>query len=271
MKRFLILFLVLFISCTKSQLPEYNRLDSMRVLALKVNNPETSIAASVTITPVISDISGGGRTITYSAQACADPGIGVGAYPDCSGSTSILDLGTGTITGLSAPNYTGATNTFTFSIPTTVFDGKTALETYNGIPYIFLLSLKTNDGNEVRSFKRIIVSTKSNKNTNPSLSNILSDGQPMTRLTDRTVSLKVSYSPSSEENYLTFNSDGGLKLTKEILVTTWFVSQGSLGLFRTIGENENPFTMNYSHNGPVVILGVLRDDRGGEDYIKLEL
>lgn len=267
-----LLLAALLSACSEEKLPEFNRLDSMRTLALVASTPETSVGSSVTITPVVSDANGNGRTLTYKSEGCLDPGIGYGAYPDCTGAQSFQTLSSGTVTTLASPNYSGAANTITFTIPSDVFNGKTSIEQYNGVPYIFLYTLTASDGSEVRSFKRIIVSIKSAKNANPTFSKILANDQPFTALPINVpLKLKPSYSDSSAESYTTLTDAGVVGTKTETLTTSWFVSEGSLEFYRTTDQTENTFSVSFLPNRLVVFIAVLRDDRGGEAFIKLEL
>lgn len=255
--------------CSDNKLPEYNRLETLRILALKADKPEATLGDTIVITPLISDLNGNGRTLTYTAEACLDPGIAAGADPNCAGASSYLNIGSATITGLSAPNYTAATNTVTFTIPTDVLNGKTTIEQYNGVPYIFVYNIRASDGTQLRSFKRIIVSVKPSnlRNTNPSINNMYADTAVLSSLPGSRVSLSVQYPDSSVESYTGLSSDGTVGTQTEKMITTWFVSEGSIQYYRTLDTQTNGYEISFRPDKPVLIIAVLRDDRGGESFM----
>ena len=249
------------------------QLGGLRVLALRADQgasgagpAEFSPGDSVTVTPIISDFNGGGRALTYSAIGCLDPGISYGAEPSCAGNPTATTLGGGAVTLSGAVSSTGQANTFTVSIPATILAGRSALDQYNGVFYLVTYTLTAADGTTTKSFKRLTASTPTKtKNQNPTLVSILANGSAMTTLPSGDVQVSVSYSAGSNETYTTMKSDGSLASVREDLLTTFFVTDGTLKYFRTI--NDQATTFSPPGAAPVghqaAIVAVTRDPRGG--------
>ena len=83
MKKIFVILLLCLTSCTKDNLPEFNKLDGLRILAFQAATPEVNPGMAVTLTPIISDI--GATSLNFSASSCIDPGISFGADPSCDG------------------------------------------------------------------------------------------------------------------------------------------------------------------------------------------
>ncbi len=271
MKIFITLLSVFLCTCSKNKLPEYNHIDSMRIFAMKADFPERQPGQTATITPVISDIKGNGRPLTFTASACLDPGIAYGHDPECNGALHAQTLASGAVTGLSSPNYTGAVNTVAVTIPADILAGKSTIEQLIGVTYIVVYRIASADGTSVTAVKRIKASLNPTPNNNPTLSSILADNSTLSSLPSTHVTFTPNYTGSSEETYQTVTNDGTIGSKTESLITSWFVSEGALDYLRTTGRDGNGYTINYRPSSAVVIMGVLRDDRGGEDFIKLEL
>ena len=169
---------VLLSSCSNPDLPVYSHLDSLRVIALIANLPEVNPGASVTITPYISDSTGAGRALTYSAVACLDPGIAAGLAATCTGSSSAVVLASSQpVTALlAAQSYTGSVNSLSVTVPANILNGKIAIDIYNGINFLVAYQLSASDGTTTSAFRRIKVSQGHTLNTNPGISDILLSG-----------------------------------------------------------------------------------------------
>lgn len=253
-----ILASMLVLSCSRNNLSDYNRLGGFRVLAIKADAPETSPGSSVTVTPVISDLDGRGRPIAYFVQGCTDPGVGYGATPNCSSASDTVTLASGTI-ALSGSSYTAAAGAVTFTVPSTILEGKSAAAQLAGVAYLVVYNLTAPGGASQTAFKRVYASTSSTKNTNPSLTDLTADGSGFTSMPTHHVTVTPTISPGSAESY---------SGQTEILTTTWFVSEGTFDRQRTEGFATNgysPGTRSADH--AVVVVVVTRDNRGGEDYI----
>lgn len=281
LQSWLVLVFLFTSGCGTSDLPDYNKLDSLRVINIVANTPEVSPGDTVTLTPWVSDSKGSGRALTYSAAACPDPGVGYGAEPTCEGSSKKVVLATDlSVAGLNAANaYTGPVNTLSVTIPSldVVFAGHRPVEIYNGVAYLVTYTLKAANGPTLKSFKRIIVSssTKGAKNSNPTFNRILADESEISSYPDRDVDFKPEFAAGSEETYTAKQDDGAITspgtditLTEE-LTTTWFITAGSVDRQRTIGTQITKFSPEKPKPDVFRIIGVVRDGRGGvgiKDY-----
>lgn len=284
-----LLFAVLFlVSCDDNSLPKYVEINSLRILNIQVSdgsgNAEFNPGDVVTVTPFISDINNSG-TLSYEAKACIDPGVAYGSEPSCESSNSMVTVGSGNISSVDvSSNYTGAANVLSVTLPATavIFAGRSNQDKYNGVSYLLTYKLISSDGRSVKSFKRIVVSTKTTKNKNPVVNDILSNGAAITSLPLTLVSLSLQFGSggggsgsgvnASLESYSQLQSDGSYKTSNEELLTTWFISDGSLKYYRTVNADANEYT------GPATapagrkgfIISVTRDGRGGSAVVKKE-
>jgi hypothetical protein len=271
MKSILTFFIFcIFSGCSSNDFGKYNEIRSFRVLALKASAPEVSTGASPTITPVVSDIDGNGRTITYSVEACSDPGIGFGATPSCSGASDQTNLGTFNSSALNSGNYyTSALTALTVTIPSTALSNRSTIEQYNGVAYIVIFTF-TLGGTQVKAFKRIIVSTNPTKNNNPSLSDLKYGSQTGSSATvlisDTAASIFPTFSGTSRETYSSLTSTGETVTSVEDLDLTWFTTDPEFSLQRTTNDEANGLK-NGAGIRPKAIVVVVRDGRGGEDFL----
>ncbi len=265
----------LLFSCEKDNLPEFNRLEGLRVLALKADAPEVNPGASVTITPIVSDILA--NSLTYSVTVCLDPGLSYGAQPTCEGNPSKVVLATSLASALpgAAENWTGFADSFTVNVPSDalMFAGRSTAETYNGVNYLVIYTLANDRGESVTSFKRIVVSesAKTSKNTNPVTTQVFADGAALTTMNwGSKFNLSTDLSFLSAESYVVKNVKMESLAKTENLTTTWFVTDGETKYFRSAGTDSNEF--NAPGQAPVgrsfYLLAVSRDDRGGVSLVK---
>lgn len=251
-------------SCGNDELPKYQLLDRLRVLALKADLPEVAPGASVTLTPLVSDPLGGSRTLTYNVETCLDPGVGIGADVSCahdptkttqSGSISFADA-----------RRTAVAPTFTITVPATVFSGRSALDQFNGVAYLVLYRVSAAGGEATSSFRRIVATTRAMKNANPLLGQITVDGSAISSLPATEKALKATISAGAE-TFDVKGQDGSLRSRAETLTLTWFINEGELKYARTQADSTNLYTPPASPSalGPFLVV-VLRDDRGGVDF-----
>lgn len=269
------------VGCSGDDFPKYNELASLRVITLITSTPEVNAGSTVTITPWISDVTGAGRALTYSATACLDPGVGYGADPSCDsvpGKVTIATNSSVTSTLNAANVFTAAADTFNVTVPLSaiIFAGRTARDQYNGVNYLVVYSLQSNDGVVVKSFKRIVVSTKAaaDLNTNPTFTDILRGGSSLSALPTGEVTLEVSYPASSLQAYPQMGTDGTVTTLIESLTITWFISDGKMKYQRTVNSDINTYTAASSlGNGrtKALFLGLMRDGRGGAAVISKAL
>jgi hypothetical protein len=241
------------------------RLDKLRVLALQANFPEVAPGATVTITPYISNV-GAGTTLSHEAKFCLDPSFGFGAEPTCEGVSSI-DIPS---TGITSPtDGVGNTNTINVTVPASILTGRSTQDQFNGVPFLMVYKLSDNTGQSVRAFRRILVSNKPTKNTNPVISNFLVNGSATTTYPTLVSNLSLSFTPASAESYLEQLADGTQVTRTETLQTTWFITSGEVKFFRTLGTDSTEFTPANPIPSKAIIFAVTRDGRGGIDVQKI--
>ena len=242
----LMMGLLIFSGCDDTSLPKYSDLSGLRVLAIKDDASgysEVSPGSTVAITPYVSDFGGGTRALTYQAVACLDPGISTGVEPSCTGVPGASTVASGTVT-ITGSLRTGSATAFTVTVPSTILTGRTTQDQYNGVNYLVTYTISSSTGDSVRAFKRILVSdpSKTTKNKNPTLSGLLANGVAITSMPTSGVELSVSYSADSLETYNYKNTDLTVSTVSEELVTTWFISTGTLKYFRTVKTESTTFT-----------------------------
>ncbi len=265
---------IILFSCTKNELPKFNQLNSLRVIALTTPTPEVSAGDVVTITPVVSDVNAT-QDLTYTAQSCVDLGVSYGVTPTCEGNPTktVIQFNKSSATPDSTNNRTGDAEAFIVSIPTalTIFYGRSAQEQFNGVNYLVEYILSNPNGEVLKSFRRIVVSTKSPKNTNPVITDIFSDGVTMTTLPYGTKSnLTSDLSTTSAETYQVQDFNGVQTLASEILSVTWMITDGETKYFRSDVGASNVYTGPEA--APVgrssYIFAVARDNRGGVSIVR---
>lgn len=267
---------VLTLQCGGKEMAKYSQLDRLRILALVVDTPELqNPAAGVTnvqLTPILSDIGGTG-TIDLAVQSCLDPGSSLGADPSCDGAAqastvqniTVSDAGGAPVDTFGDPERTGQPASGAIAVPLNIPAG--LLSAYsatiqnNGLPYLITVTA-TRGSQTLKSFKRVLISNKA-PNTNPTLSDLLSNGVSLTALP--TGKPALSFTSSGAETYPFMNSAGATTTETEVFETTWFVADGVIENSRTrVGETtewEAPATAPAGRQA--VVVGVLRDDRGG--------
>jgi hypothetical protein len=286
---------MLLTGCASGTLPDYNVLGGLRVLAMIADTPEVDPTGGPTvhITPVVSDLNLG-RTLSWAATGCIDPGVGYGAPPSCANVPGATSLGSGAVGPLDAAKHTttGAAPPVTVTIPPTILTGHTPVDQYNGVAYLVVYTLTATDSagatQTVTAFKRIIASTpsKTPKNTNPTLSDVTTGSQSLSAYLSAlafpvaagtSAVLGPAFGAGSAESYSQMNSDQTLSPVTEQLTTTWFISDGSITFYRTQNTDTNTWqppqtqpTTSAGQARSVVLVVVTRDGRGGEAYLQLE-
>ncbi|MBL7716132.1 MAG: hypothetical protein JNL01_11770 [Bdellovibrionales bacterium] len=269
----------LFLSaCSDSTLPEYPKLGPLRVLALTANTPEVTAAGAVTLTPLISDVDGAGRTLAWTTEACMDPGVSVGATPSCESALDRVIVGGAgagsAVVGASANAWTATLPAITVNVPVafaTAFSLLPTVNQFNGVAYIVVFRITATNGDSVTAFKRIVLTTRTagDVNTNPTFTDILADGATLAALPTAKTSLSASFS-GMQGSYPALRNDGSSTTLTEEATITWFFSDGEYERFRTtstLTTNEwTPPTSAPAGRG-VVVVGVIRDGRGGDAAI----
>ncbi len=273
MKRLIALAPLVFLAgCTSNSLPQYFNLGELRVVALEADHPEVDPGATLTLTPLLSDLNGAGRALTYSAVACADPGLSLGALPTCDGRPDrVVIVENAAVTGITAPEYTGAAPAVPVTVPAALLQSRGPVERFNGVFYLVFYTVTPASGTPVTAVKRIVVSSKAAKNANPGFtgaSPILADGAPLTTLPKAGVTLSVGVDPSAFEPYTLQFPDGTAQSTTETVSVSWFISDGDIDKQKTAAAETNAWTPPPTApvSRKVTIIAVLRDGRGGEAH-----
>lgn len=262
-------------SCSDDTLPKYVELGGLRVLALRsdlatsgAGPAEFTPGDSVVVTPYVSDYRGGGRAISYSATVCLDPGVNYGATPSCNGVPGATTVAAGTVTLTGAVSSTGQADTFSVTIPATILSGRSSQDQYNGVNYLVIYRL-TAGADTVTAFKRLVVTQSGKtKNQNPSLTSILANGSALGALPTGVVALSASYTAGSIESYTSMRSDGSTVAATEELVTTYFITDGTLKFYRTVNADTTTYTPPGAAPGDhsAIVVAITRDNRGGLSY-----
>jgi hypothetical protein len=276
-KTFAQFLLVLTISgCSDDKMPEFTKLDKLRIIALETATPEVNPGATVTVVPWVSDITET-TALSDSVSVCVDPGLAFGAPPTCDGNGTTVVLRTNQALTITGSDFTGSADAFVVNIPTDtiLFSNKTSQQIWNGVNYLIDYKLKNSSGVEISAVRRIVVSdvAKTAKNTNPVLSSILSEGVAMAALPvgDR-VNLSTDLTSVSQETFQSKNSDGNLVSETEQVAVTWMVTDGETKYARSEIATTNLYTApGVAPTGRKAhIFAVARDNRGGVKVIKVE-
>ncbi len=266
------------VGCGDNTLPKYVLLGDLRVLALQAGASgaaaEFSPGDVVTVTPYISDYSGGTRALSYVAKACSDPGVALGVEPSCEGVPNALTVGSGTA-ATPTTGRTGASTAFSVTVPALALEGRSTRDRFNGVNLLVTYDLSAASGPTVRSFTRIVVSegTKTTKNNNPQTSDLLSEGATLTAFPTAPVALSVAYVVSNLESFELMRNDLSIQTRTEELLTTWFITDGEVEFFRTLNADTTkytPPTAAPSGRQPLIV-GVTRDSRDAVTVIVREL
>lgn len=275
MKKLLLYTTLFLMGCEKDNLPEFNRLEGLRVLAFQANTPEVSPGSSVTITPIISDITA--TSLSFSVSACLDLGLSYGAEPTCEGSASKVTIAINTALTLpgAGESWTGFADSFSVTIPndTVIFAGKSAAEKYNGVNYIITYTLTNNLGQSLTAVKRILVSetAKTAKNNNPVTAQIFANGAAFATMTlGIKQNLSTDLTSASAENYITKDAQLNETARAEKLTTTWFVTDGETKYYRSSGTDVNQYTSPGASaiGRSMYVMAITHDNRGGVSLVK---
>lgn len=259
--------------CANEKLPKAYLLEGMRVLALPAASPEVGPGESTTVSALVSDTASGGRILSYSAEQCRDPGVGLGAEPTCEGASDTTSLGGGSL-DLSAttPPGLGSGATVTFNAPAaSEFDDFAAADFHNGIPYLVIYRF-TAGSETVTAFRRILVTSRASgqRNQNPGTFTLTGDGAALTGLPASASTLRATLDNAGDAETYTLKSRSGpdQTLTEEITFN-WLVTGGTLDSYRTTSGNDNAFKPATTAPSPAALVVIARDNRGGVSFTKL--
>jgi len=256
--------------CMADSLPKYNRLESLRILALVATAPEVDAGGTTTIIPILSDITEA-TALTYEAVSCISI---TSVDTSCSGNSTALIIQAGTLNSgdmIPTRSFTGAAASFTVPIPAAgvIFNQRSAQDQFNGISYLVTYMVRNSRGDNIQSFRRIVVSTKplAEKNQNPILNDVLANGATLTTTlpASQKLSLTPSFGATTTESYRVLTDSGSYRTDTEEVVTTWFATDGELKYYRSVASEANIFTAPDSlpAGRDVFLIAVTRDGRGG--------
>lgn len=261
---FLIVF-TLFSACTGTPLPKYALVSNLRIIALKATSPEVSPGDPLpAVSSLVLDPEGGGRTVTYAWVGCVEPVSSAATRYDCEGAADKVSLGSGTSTTAGAIN-----------IPATMLALLPTSKAYNGYNYIVSLTVTAGSDSHT-AFKRIVVSTKPTKNTNPTVNSFKRNGTSLTNgdaVNSGDQTLTIDVAPADFEAYSYYDANGNLKNSTEDILVTWYITEGTIKTARTFGGNfTNTWTPPSPKARPQVSLAVvIHDGRGGSDWKTVNL
>jgi hypothetical protein len=271
-----VLSVFLLLGCGDSNFKKAEKLENLRVIDVLADAPEVSAGDSVVLTPYLSDSAGAGRTLTIEREVCIDLGVNLGATPSCDGNPSRVDLGTTTETpGAAANLYTGSISTSTVTIPSAavIFSDPTTgslrstSAQYNGVSYLFFLTVTAPDGETRTAFKRILVSTRSTKNQNPSFSSVrfgnLLDSDSSLALPTAETSLELVGATNQEESYSSYTDLNSIVTRSEEATALWYATSGSFSVSATDEDGSTKYTPASPSPGLVTFVAILKDGRGG--------
>jgi hypothetical protein len=280
MRNWFWLLAVLLTSCSGGDLPKYSLLDRFRILALVVDQPEIQNPAAgvvnVLLDPYLSDLKGTGD-ISLEVQSCLDPGVARGAQPSCEGASfasavqtvNMTSAGGAPVGTFGDPERTGkpASGSITvgLQIPAGILATYRADIQLNGFSYLIMVKA-TRGADTIVGFRRVLISNKT-PNANPGIADLLANGVSLTSFPSDDVELGFT-SASAPESYPFMNTALESKTLLEQFQLTWFVSDGEIQLAR-IGESETAtWKPGAAPSGrQTVVVGVLRDGRGGENVL----
>jgi len=284
----LFLLVSVLAGCGTNDLPDYFLLDRLRVVSANTTGAAAEFSAGdagIQVAFHVSDSAGAGRSLTYSIDACVDPGIGIGAKPGCSGNPTRISLISGAIfnnSGNATASYSGVITSPVFSIPAAgiiFIDPKSgspraAYAQANGVAYLVVLSISASATESLTAFKRVIVSTRAMKNQNPSFGSpalTFGGGDPATYpLTTAAFTTNSVATAGSAETYTVQDANGGSTALTEKLTVTWLVTAGTIKYTRTDPGVENRYVPADPLPPHTSFIGILRDDRGGETFVQFD-
>jgi hypothetical protein len=269
MKKILLISMLTLLSSCADDENRFFELGDFRVLAVQADLPEidgtSPTATTVTLTPFVSDIKAGGRTLAIDILACPDPGLQFGNEPKCDESLATTqDIAyTSVSSSTLGARFTGAMPPFTVDVPAGLLTDQTAQNQFNGIDYIVTMKF-TVGGETFSTYKRIAVSEKTPKNQNPKIENVLRNGNIGGSIQNNdklSIDLLAGF---GSQTYEFQNQEGIITEKTEVLTTSWFSYKGTTDLRRTFIDEINIFEQTPGESNPFVV-AVLRDDRGGID------
>jgi hypothetical protein len=269
--KFLFLSLLLLVVSCGDEFKKVESLGAFRILGVVVDHPEVAPGGTAALQLIVSDIDGAngvGRVITGTTEACIDPGIGYGASVSCDHDPATV-IGTYTINTTTADMvnnlFTGlAADVLNVTIPATIHLGRSDSEKFNGVAYIVIFKF-TVDGQEVKTFKRIVAVAGRPLNNSPVLGQMTVNGSVISSFPTNGSSLLVSADAPESYSYIT--TDNVTEVRSEKYQVAWFSSSGEFSLAKTYVNEVTKFKGS-SPAGDSVLLAIVRDERGGLGFLR---
>ncbi len=260
MKLFILLFLLA--SCGDDTFRKVEQLDRFRILGIQAASPEIAPPGSSTLTLLIYDPSPR-ASVSMSLTTCIDPGISLGASVSCAHDSTAL---TSSFT-INTSTYTtnlglGTHTTAAINVPAAIFTGRSTRDQFNGVGYIAIFDSVV-DGQSVRAFKRIIATNRGSLNSNPAAPTLLLNGAAFAGTPQKND--RLSLTTSAPESYQFQNVDGTTETRIEDLQVAWYITKAELLSPKTRVDESTKLETDPSSD-PYLILGVVRDERGGLSF-----
>ncbi len=264
-------FSLVVISCGETDLKKVELLEGFRILAVATSSPEVNPGDTVSdIQVYFSDIGSGGRVISGTTVSCIDPGIAFGAGVSCdhdpSSVVGVYNIDTATDDDTSGL-FTGLSSaTASVNVPATILLGRSPQEQLNGVGYIIIFTFDVS-GREVKTFRRILVSTRPTKNLNPGdpvASTLQQNGGALTLPNKGDLFRLLS---TTEENYDFLTSENVIENRTEKFQVAWYISKGELDIAKS-NVSENVEYTTETPQTPFILIAIVRDERGGTEILQ---
>lgn len=263
----LTLISIFFLSgCGGEKFKEVFKLGGMRVIAITAGKQGTLTQAefspgdTAVLEAYVSDVNNG-QIVTAVVESCIDPGVSYGVEADCSSAAdrvayADLNLNTSLVAG-----KTGPMPTINVMVPATILLGRSTRDQFNGIDYLVTFRFTTPTGEEIKAFKRLRATTRTIKNTNPTLGNILFNGSVLSIYpAEGDLSLSTA---STEESFQFQSIDGAMTNLTEQMNVAWYVSSGEINFPITNKTSSTHFKPAEPKAGELIVAAIIRDGRGG--------
>jgi hypothetical protein len=261
--------LVLLAACGADDFPKVERLDDFRILAIEAADPEVTAGSWTTNVRLFVTDPKGGRALSGTYETCIDPGVSRGATPGCGHDpfkvVQNLNINTAALTPADTFN-TGFAPAISVTVPSTILNGRSPRDQANGVGYLFLARLNV-DGREVTAFRRIMATNRAQRNNNPLGSSILLNGSLISGRPLKGDVLMVS--SSAAETYSYVNVDGSSETRVEQLSVAWYATGGEFNKPKS-RVNEAVEVLEDTPS-PVLLIGIVRDERGGVEVLRQPL
>jgi hypothetical protein len=259
--KYLLLILLCF-SCGDDGFRKVEKLEGFRILGVVSDNSEVAAGDSVTVNALIADVKGTENSISGNYITCIDPGIGRGAEASCDNPVSVgnynIDM---TVPGLTG--RVGLGPNLSVTVPTTILDGKSSLEKFNGVALIVIFNF-TIDSVNYSTYKRIVATDGTRtRNTVPTGSAILLNNQVIASAPNDGDNLSVT--TSATETYEVMNVDGSKETLTEKYEIAWYTNSGKFDLPKAKIDEVVEYQ---GDTASTLTIAVIRDERGGLDFVK---